>query len=116
MLENHLGFTPTDGQAALFRNLTEFLSKPESNRVFVIRGYAGTGKTSIVRSLVKTLPKTSLRTVLLAPTGRAAKVLAAYAGQAAFTIHKNLFLTKWRDRNAFRHATKHASTHCFYCG
>ena len=94
LLENHLGFTPTDGQAALFRNLTEFLSKPESNRVFVIRGYAGTGKTSIVRSLVKTLPKTSLRTVLLAPTGRAAKVLAAYAGQAAFTIHKKIYFSQ----------------------
>ncbi len=94
LLEKHLGFPPTEGQAMLFRQLTEFLSKPESNRVFVIRGYAGTGKTSIVRSMVKTLPRTSLRTVLLAPTGRAAKVLSAYAQQPAYTIHKKIYFAQ----------------------
>jgi exodeoxyribonuclease V len=97
LLENNLGFAPTEGQSGLFRALTEHLSKPEFDRVFVIRGYAGTGKTSIVRSLVKTLPKTSLRTVLLAPTGRAAKVLSAYAGKQAFTIHKKIYFAQSSD-------------------
>ena len=97
LLEKNLGFPPTRGQSDLFRALTEHLSKPEFNRVFLIRGYAGTGKTSIVRSLVKTLPTTSLRTVLLAPTGRAAKVLSAYAGKPAFTIHKKIYFTQSSD-------------------
>lgn len=94
MLENNLGFPPTAGQSQLFHALTEHLSLPEFNRVFVIRGYAGTGKTSIVRSLVRTLPKTSLKTLLLAPTGRAAKVLSAYTGKPAYTIHKRIYFAQ----------------------
>lgn len=97
LLKKNFVFNPTAGQEQLFNALTDYFSSKEFNRVFVIRGYAGTGKTSIVRSLVKTLPQTSLKTVLLAPTGRAAKVLAAYSGQAAFTIHKKIYFTQTGD-------------------
>ncbi|MBX7203233.1 MAG: AAA family ATPase [Bacteroidia bacterium] len=85
----------------LFAALTDFLAAPKpvhfSDSVFVICGYAGTGKTSVVRTLVKTLPATSLKTVLLAPTGRAAKVMAAYSGHPAFTIHKRIYFTEEAD-------------------
>ena len=97
LLSKNLGFEPTAGQLSLFHQLTDYFSGKENNHVFVVRGYAGTGKTSIVRSLVKTLPQTSLRTVLLAPTGRAAKVLAAYSGQTAYTIHKKIYFTQGGD-------------------
>jgi len=57
-------------------------------------GYAGTGKTSVISSIVKTLDLLRMRSVLLAPTGRAAKVLASYAGRPAFTIHKKIYRQK----------------------
>ena len=59
--------------------------------VFLLRGYAGTGKTSLVSALVKTLDKLKQKVVLLAPTGRAAKVFSSYAGHSAFTIHKKIY-------------------------
>ncbi len=112
LLEKNLGFPPTEGQLRLFHALTYHLSKPDFESVFVIRGYAGTGKTSIVRSLVRTLPKTSLRTVLLAPTGRAAKVLSAYAGKQAFTIHKKIYFAQNSDSGMHfaMQQNKHRST------
>ncbi|MEX1189336.1 MAG: AAA family ATPase, partial [Bacteroidia bacterium] len=112
LLKNNLGFSPTQGQTHLFYALTAHLSKPDFDSVFVIRGYAGTGKTSIVRSLVRTLPKTSLRTVLLAPTGRAAKVLSAYAGKPAFTIHKKIYFAQNSDTGMHfaMQQNKHKST------
>jgi exodeoxyribonuclease-5 len=97
LLKKNFVFLPTEGQEQLFNALTDYFSTKEFNRIFIIRGYAGTGKTSIVRSLVKTLPETSLRIVLLAPTGRAAKVLSAYSGQAAFTIHKKIYFSQTGD-------------------
>lgn len=62
-----------------------------NDSIFVLRGYAGTGKTSLVGALVKTLDKLQQKSVLLAPTGRAAKVFSAYAGHPAFTIHKKIY-------------------------
>jgi exodeoxyribonuclease-5 len=98
LLSKNFGHIPTEGQLALFSALTDFLAAPAPehfrDRVFVLCGYAGTGKTSVVRTLVKTLPSTSLRTILLAPTGRAAKVMSAYSGQQAFTIHKRIYFTE----------------------
>ena len=64
---------------------------PRNDAVFVLRGYAGTGKTSLVGALVRTLDKLQQKSILLAPTGRAAKVFSAYAGHPAFTIHKKIY-------------------------
>lgn len=64
---------------------------PRNGVVFMLRGYAGTGKTSLVGALVRTLDKLQQKSVLLAPTGRAAKVFSAYAGHPAFTIHKKIY-------------------------
>ena len=60
----------------------------------VLSGYAGTGKTSVVATVVKVLKGMGMKCVLLAPTGRSAKVLSSYAGQAAFTVHKHIYRQK----------------------
>ena len=71
--------------------MSEFLLSPRGGEVFLLRGYAGTGKTSLVGALVRTLDKLQQKSVLLAPTGRAAKVFSSYAGHPAFTIHKKIY-------------------------
>ncbi|NWJ49760.1 MAG: AAA family ATPase [Bacteroidetes bacterium] len=93
-LEN-FPYEPTNGQRELIGRLSRFFitqKTPGERRLFIIRGYAGTGKTTVVSSLVQSLPKINKQTVLLAPTGRAAKVLTAYTRQQAFTIHKKIYL------------------------
>lgn len=84
---------PTEGQERFFEGFADFLGSGGNDHVFVLKGFAGTGKTSIVRTLVKTLPQSGIRSVLLAPTGRAAKVMSAYSGQSAFTIHKKIYFS-----------------------
>lgn len=85
-------YQPTNGQKSLLYRLTRFIYTGVENPLFIIKGYAGTGKTTIVSTLVKNLPSLKLYTVLLAPTGRAAKVLSSYSGQQAFTIHKKIYM------------------------
>lgn len=87
----NLGFTPTGGQKELTGKLSVFVSSDEKDSVFILKGYAGTGKTTMLRALVRTLDLYKFRTVLLAPTGRAAKVLAGYTGKNAYTIHKWIY-------------------------
>jgi exodeoxyribonuclease-5 len=85
-------YSPTLGQETLIRMLADFItSKKEQFPLFLLEGYAGTGKTTIVSALVKMLPKAGYQAVLLAPTGRAAKVLSSYASRPAFTLHKRLY-------------------------
>ena len=86
-----LPFPPNEGQTELLQLLTQFILAKNERKAFVLRGYAGTGKTSIIAALVKALHELSQSVVLLAPTGRAAKVLARYANQTAFTIHKYIY-------------------------
>ena len=85
------GFEPTDGQAIVMYHLSAFLLSQKDNPVYILRGYAGTGKTTLVKALVKTLPSIGMRYVLMAPTGRAAKVLSSYSGQDASTIHRRIY-------------------------
>ena len=87
-------FEVTSGQRTLFTKLSEFILNVSSDQIFVLRGYAGTGKTTIVSSLVKSLPAVNGKTVLLAPTGRAAKVLSNNTQKQAFTIHKKIYYRK----------------------
>lgn len=85
-------YQPTAGQARFFARLDSFLEAPEGSRqAMLLKGYAGTGKTSVVSALVKMLPLFNLRYALLAPTGRAAKVMATYSDRQAFTIHKIIY-------------------------
>src|ERR1043165_10261266 len=94
ILLKNFPFESTSGQRILFSKLSEFILNRSSDQIFVLKGYSGTGKTTIVRSLVQSLPALRGKTVLLAPTGRAAKVLSNYTGKQAFTIHKKISFKK----------------------
>ncbi len=94
ILTKYFPHQPTEGQAQLIQTFGQFLNDEEKNKAFVLKGYAGTGKTSFVQSLVKSLPTMKMRTVLMAPTGRAAKVLQQYSGSQAFTIHKKIYFNQ----------------------
>jgi len=85
------GHQPTDDQDVLIRMLVEFVASTEKNQLFLLKGYAGTGKTSILGTLVKVLSANKFKTRLLAPTGRAAKVLSLKSTKIAFTIHKQIY-------------------------
>ena len=87
-------FEPTDQQALLLDSLGAFLVSAEREKVFLLKGYAGTGKTSVISALVRALNASKQKTVLLAPTGRAAKVIAGYSGFTALTIHKKIYRQK----------------------
>lgn len=92
IIATNFPFTPTAGQKQLFNLFDDFLlNKRKEQDVILIKGYAGTGKTSVVSALVKALPYFSKKHVLLAPTGRAAKVMSMYAQRSAFTIHKKIY-------------------------
>jgi len=94
-------YEPTSGQRELLALLSDFLSERKARRAFVLRGYAGTGKTTVVAALVKVLPGMGKQAVLLAPTGRAAKVLTAYSGKKASTIHKKIYRLKTASDGRF---------------
>lgn len=81
----------TDGQREAVHQITDFLYRREPAQLFVLKGYAGTGKTTLVSALVRTFHQLKKKTVLLAPTGRAAKVFAGYSGFKAYTLHKHLY-------------------------
>jgi len=90
----YLGYTPTEDQSVTMAKLSQFILKNSNDAIFVITGYAGTGKTSVISSLVKALDLLRVKSVLLAPTGRAAKVLSSYSEQKAYTIHKKIYRQK----------------------
>ena len=83
--------TPTDQQDLLITELSKYLTSKDENEIFMLKGYAGTGKTSLVGALVKSLVELKQEVVLLAPTGRAAKVFSLYSDAPAFTIHKKIY-------------------------
>ena len=93
-IRNELPFEPTDQQAVLLQLLGEFMMSPDPEKIFLLKGYAGTGKTSVISALVRALNGLKQKTVLLAPTGRAAKVISGYSGFPAFTIHKKIYRQK----------------------
>ena len=90
-IKENFSYQPTFEQEIAVKSLSEFLLSTANDTVFVLRGYAGTGKTSLVGALVKAMDKLQQKSVLLAPAGRAAKVFSAYAGHPAFTIHKKIY-------------------------
>lgn len=87
----HFGLTPTRQQDEALEAIVDFLYSRASDNLFLLKGYAGTGKSSLIGALVATMSELKQKSVLLAPTGRAAKVFSAYAGQPAFTIHKKIY-------------------------
>jgi exodeoxyribonuclease-5 len=93
LIESRLKFFPTADQKKVIFDLSQFILDPKTP-FFLLKGYAGTGKTSVIAALVQSLNEIRINTVLMAPTGRAAKVLASYAGFQAFTIHKKIYRQK----------------------
>jgi len=99
MLKNHiyhilvkaLEHSPTSSQETLLDKLATFIFSKNKDAAFLMKGYAGTGKTTTVKALINTLGGYRIKSVLLAPTGRAAKVLTGYTGKPAFTIHKKIY-------------------------
>jgi len=90
----NLGNIPTNDQSEALKKLAAYICDDSNDIIFVLTGYAGTGKTSMISSVVKTLDLLRMKSVLLAPTGRAAKVLSSYSGRQAFTIHKKIYRQK----------------------
>lgn len=91
LILKHLPFVPNSEQLSLIQALAFFIDQKSPNEVFVLNGYAGTGKTSIIGALVKALRDVRKKTIVMAPTGRAAKVAAHFSIGKASTIHKRLF-------------------------
>ena len=97
LLNNKFPFEPTSQQTEVIKQLSEFVENFSSNSLFLLRGYAGTGKTTLVSSFINSLWSVGKKVVLLAPTGRAAKVLSVYSKKSAFTIHKKIY---WMRTNS----------------
>ncbi len=91
LLIKNLIFPPTGSQSVLINGLSEFITTNPDNEVVLIKGYAGTGKTTIINALYRSLSSLNIQPVLMAPTGRAAKVMTGYTGMPAYTIHKVIY-------------------------
>ena len=90
---SRLQYEPTSCQEGLLRKVADFVSSDEGD-ILVVNGYAGTGKTTAISAVISVMKEFQTKCVLLAPTGRAAKVLSSYAGQPAYTIHKHIYRQK----------------------
>ncbi len=93
-IKKNFPHVPTPEQDIALSELSEFIFSQDNESLFLLKGYAGTGKSSLVGAIVRTMNELEQKSVLLAPTGRAAKVFALYAGQNAYTIHKKIYRQK----------------------
>lgn len=94
LIKDYFPFQPTLKQDIVLQQLSQFVLGKTSNSLYLLKGYAGTGKTTIISSLVNNLWKVKMSAVLLAPTGRAAKVITNYSKKEAFTIHRKIYFPK----------------------
>ncbi len=94
LLKSDFPFLPTSKQALGLKQLSKFIFESTKQDLFLLMGFAGTGKTTIIGTIVKNLWKVKKQAILLAPTGRAAKVISNYAAKEAFTIHKKIYIPK----------------------
>jgi exodeoxyribonuclease-5 len=93
-LFDNFPFEPTVSQKKWFDQVADFIFSNTPNTVFLLKGYAGTGKTTLIGSLISQLKKVGFKSVLMAPTGRAAKVMVSYSKSSAYTIHKQIYYPK----------------------
>ncbi|WP_293871691.1 AAA family ATPase [Flavobacterium sp.] len=94
VLQKHFPFQPTVKQDIFFQKIADFLTNTSYNEIFVLKGFAGTGKTTVISTIVNNLAAINKKYVLLAPTGRAVKVIANYSNKPASTIHKKIYFPK----------------------
>ena len=98
LLLKNFAFEPTSQQHKVIDQLSEYVMDSSARSLFLLKGYAGTGKTTLVSALVKSLWPIGKKVVLLSPTGRAAKVLSSYSGKKALTIHKKIYWIKTNSK------------------
>jgi exodeoxyribonuclease-5 len=94
LIRQNLGHIPTPSQQEVIQALADFIAGSENQQAFVLKGFAGTGKTTLVSALAKALDELGIKTLLLAPTGRSAKVFSLYTGKPAYTIHRKIYRQK----------------------
>lgn len=87
-------FSPTEDQLELINGISEYIYSDNEDEILLLKGYAGTGKTTVIATVVEELGKAKKKSVLLAPTGRAAKVIGAYSRKKASTIHRRIYKAK----------------------
>jgi exodeoxyribonuclease-5 len=107
ILISEFPFVPTELQNTLLEQLSSFIFDKDKNLIFLLKGYAGTGKTTTMSTLVNNLGKVGVKSVLLAPTGRAAKVIANYSSKKAFTIHKKIYHPRKTNNGGVSFALQH---------
>ena len=93
-IESYMKHKPTENQANLFGLIGEYILKSERGDILLVTGYAGSGKTTVISILSKLLTEIGIKSVMIAPTGRAAKVISSYSGAKALTIHKKIYRQK----------------------
>ncbi|RED49328.1 ATP-dependent DNA helicase [Seonamhaeicola aphaedonensis] len=98
LIKQQFPFQPTLKQDIVLQQLSDFIFSKSPNALYVLKGYAGTGKTTIIGTIVTNLWKAKKSAVLMAPTGRAAKVISNYSKKEAFTIHKKIYFPK-KEKN-----------------
>jgi exodeoxyribonuclease-5 len=102
LVQGYLPFAANNDQEQAITGIAHFIFEKTDRSVFVLKGYAGTGKTNLISAVTKALPSIKWRSVLLAPTGRAARVLSTYAQRPAQTIHKKIFKKQLDENGAVR--------------
>ncbi len=113
LLTRNFPFQPTLKQDIFFQKVASFITSNSNDTIFVLKGFAGTGKTTVISTIVNNLIEINKKYVLLAPTGRAAKVIANYSQKPAFTIHKKIYFPKKSGGggvNFVRQPNKHKNT------
>ncbi len=93
-IKDNFPFSLTNDQETAINKIVSFIFNPNSDAIFLLKGYAGTGKSTLIGTLVKTMAQFEQKTVLLAPTGRAAKVFSLHSDESAYTIHKRIYRQK----------------------
>ena len=93
-IRDNFPFSLTNDQETAINKIVSFIFNPNSDAIFLLKGYAGTGKSTLIGTLVKTMAQFEQKTVLLAPTGRAAKVFSLHSDESAYTIHKRIYRQK----------------------
>lgn len=113
LIKQQFAFAPTTKQDIVLLQLSEFIFSKNKDALYLLKGYAGTGKTTIIGTLVNNLWKIKKSAILMAPTGRAAKVIANYSKKEAFTIHKKIYFPKKNNSGGIKFVlqpNKHKNT------
>ena len=104
----------TTDQIKLITEVSRFLLDKDPHQLFVLKGYAGTGKTTLIQSIIRSLVKYNRKSVLLAPTGRAAKVISSYTKRKAYTIHKHIYYPKIKSGSLHFELQKNKASNTIY--